>query len=143
MNLSYAQFPWLSTLLLLCIGGLVTILAIPGSRPREIKRVSAVYSGLTLVISAALFVAYDKHLGGLQFVEKIEWVPSMGITYFNGVDGFSLPMLLLKKPPQMFRRVACIASCGSFWISCKSTAIHVTWHRKLQGRLGTAKDAAF
>jgi NADH-quinone oxidoreductase subunit M len=95
MNLSYAQFPWLSTLMLLCIGGLGIILSIPGDRTREIKWVSAVLSGLTLVISAALFFAYDKSLGGLQFVEKIDWVRSMGISYFNGVDGFSMPMLLL------------------------------------------------
>jgi NADH-quinone oxidoreductase subunit M len=31
----------------------------------------------------------------MQFAEKIDWVPSMGISYFNAVDGFSLPMLLL------------------------------------------------
>ena len=34
-------------------------------------------------------------LGGLQFVEALEWVPSMGIRYANAVDGFNLPMLLL------------------------------------------------
>ena len=33
--------------------------------------------------------------GGLQFVEKFQWIPSLGITYFNGADGFGLPMLLL------------------------------------------------
>jgi NADH-quinone oxidoreductase subunit M len=31
----------------------------------------------------------------LQFVEKIPWVESLGISYFNAVDGFSLPNLLL------------------------------------------------
>jgi NADH-quinone oxidoreductase subunit M len=33
--------------------------------------------------------------GGYQFAEKIDWIPSMGIHYFNAVDGFNLPMLLL------------------------------------------------
>ncbi|MGD8530934.1 MAG: NADH-quinone oxidoreductase subunit M, partial [Syntrophobacterales bacterium] len=33
--------------------------------------------------------------GGLQFVEKVLWVESMGIYYFNAADGFNLPMLLL------------------------------------------------
>ena len=42
-----------------------------------------------------MFLAYDKSLGGLQFVEKVPWVPSLGINYFNAVDGFSLPNLLL------------------------------------------------
>src|SRR5208283_2721520 len=33
--------------------------------------------------------------GGLQFVEKFNWVPSLGIQYFLGVDGLGLLMVLL------------------------------------------------
>jgi len=95
MNLQYAPFPWLSSILLCCIGGLLTILLIPGHRHKEIKWVSAIYAGLTLVLSLNLFVIYDKAAGGFQFVERIPWVESLGIFYFNGVDGFSVPMLLL------------------------------------------------
>ncbi len=95
MPLTYAAFPFLSTILLACVAGLLIILFLPAEREREIKWVSAVCSGVTLAVSVFLFVAYDQELGGYQFVEKIDWVPSMGISYFNGVDGFSLPMLLL------------------------------------------------
>jgi NADH-quinone oxidoreductase subunit M len=95
MQIAYAGFPYLSTILLSCVGGLLIILLIPEDKTIHIKWVSAVCSGITLVISAYLFFAYDKSQGGLQFVEKIQWVPSMGITYYNGADGFSLPMLLL------------------------------------------------
>lgn len=95
MHLTPADFPYLSTLLFTCLGGLVMILFIPEDKKRHIKWVAAVCSGITLFVSIYLFFAYDKSLGGLQFVEKIEWIPSMGITYFNGADGFSLPMLLL------------------------------------------------
>ena len=48
-----------------------------------------------MVLSLLLFLAYDKNLGGLQFVENVPWIPSLGINYFNAVDGFSLPNLLL------------------------------------------------
>jgi len=95
MQMAYANFPWLSTLLLCCVGGLFLILFLPAHRKKEIKWVSAVFSGITFVVSMGLFLAYDKGKGGFQFVEKIDWVPSMGITWFNGADGFSLPMLLL------------------------------------------------
>lgn len=71
------------------------ILFIPEDKKDHIKWVSAVCSGITLIISIYLFFAYDKSLGGLQFVEKVRWIPSMGISYFNGADGFGLPMLLL------------------------------------------------
>jgi NADH-quinone oxidoreductase subunit M len=95
MDLHYAKFPYLSTLLIVCIAGLFTILLLPGREKNKIKWVSAVASGLTMVISIFLFIAYDKNLGGLQFVERVLWVPSLGIYYFNGADGFNLPMLLL------------------------------------------------
>jgi NADH-quinone oxidoreductase subunit M len=95
MTVQLATFPFLTALLLCCGGGLLAIMLIPGRYTRAIKIVSAVASGLTLVISVYLFVAYDKQAGGYQFVEHVNWVPSLGISYFNAVDGFSLPMLLL------------------------------------------------
>ena len=95
MELHYASFPFLTSLLLCCGLGLLTILLIPGTYTRTIKLVSAGFSALTLVISVYLFLSYDQNLGGYQFVERINWIPSLGISYFLGVDGFGLPMLLL------------------------------------------------
>lgn len=95
MDLHYATFPFLTSLLLCCGLGLMTILFIPGTHTRAIKMVSALFSGLTLLISIYLYLAYDQSLGGYQFVERRQWIPSLGISYFNGVDGFGLPMLLL------------------------------------------------
>ena len=93
--MEYTNFPYLSTILLSCIVGLLVILFIPEERQMQIKWVSAVFSGITLILSVYLFFAYDKGQGGLQFVEKVPWVESLGITYFNAADGFNLPMLLL------------------------------------------------
>jgi NADH-quinone oxidoreductase subunit M len=93
--MEYTNFPYLSTILLSCIVGLLVILFIPEERQTQIKWVSAVFSGITLILSVYLFFAYDKGQGGLQFVEKVPWVESLGITYFNAADGFNLPMLLL------------------------------------------------
>ena len=93
--MEYTGFPFLTAILLSCIAGLFVILVLPEHRKTEIKWVSAVVSGITLVLSLYLFVAYDKSQGGLQFVEKYRWVESIGITYLNAADGFNLPMLLL------------------------------------------------
>ncbi|GBC62609.1 NADH dehydrogenase [Desulfonema ishimotonii] len=95
MHMQFADFPYLSAILISCVAGLLVILMIPPERSRTIRQVSATFSGIPLILSLWLFFAYDKKAGGLQFVEKIMWVPSLGITYFNGADGFSLPMLLL------------------------------------------------
>ncbi len=93
--MEYTGFPFLTAILLSCVAGLFVILALPEQRKIEIKWVSAVFSGITLILSLYLFVAYDKSQGGLQFVEKYRWVESIGITYLNAADGFNLPMLLL------------------------------------------------
>ena len=95
MALHHASFPFLTCLLLCCGVGLLAILLIPGRHTRAIKWVSAICSGLTLLISIYLYLTYDKNLGGFQFVEHVAWIPSLGIAYFNGVDGFGMPMLLL------------------------------------------------
>ncbi|CAB1078310.1 NADH-ubiquinone oxidoreductase chain M (EC [Olavius algarvensis Delta 1 endosymbiont] len=93
--MEFTGFPYLTAILLSCVAGLFVILALPEERKSQIKWASAVFSGLTLILSLYLFIAYDKELGGLQFVEKYVWVESIGITYLNAADGFNLPMLLL------------------------------------------------
>jgi NADH-quinone oxidoreductase subunit M len=93
--MEFANFPYLTAILSSCVVGLLVILFIPDERKMLIKWVSLVSSGITMVLSIYLFFAYDKTQGGLQFVEKVLWVKSLGIYYFNAVDGFSLPMLML------------------------------------------------
>jgi NADH-quinone oxidoreductase subunit M len=95
MKMEFAQFPYLSCILLSCLAGLLVIFFVPEKRQKEIKWVSVVFSAITLALSLYLFWAYDRSRGGLQFVEKLTWVGSMGITYLNAVDGFNLPNLLL------------------------------------------------
>jgi NADH-quinone oxidoreductase subunit M len=93
--LTMAGFPWLSALLLDCLLGLLAILFIPGQRKELIRWVCAGSSAVALLITLILFILYDRSQGGLQFVEKSPWIPSLGIYYFNGLDGFNLPLVLL------------------------------------------------
>jgi len=93
--MEFEGFPYLTAILLSCVIGLLAILITPEERKAQIKWVSALFSGITLILSVYLFAAYDKSQAGLQFVEKYRWVDSLGITYLNAADGFNLPMLLL------------------------------------------------
>ena len=95
MHIDPARFPCLSAILVSCAVGMLTIMLIPQERKRLMKQVSVFFSGITLLLTLYVFFAYDKGLGGLQFVENVQWIPSLGISYFNGVDGFSVPNLLL------------------------------------------------
>ena len=95
MDIEITRFPYLSAILLTCLAGLILILFIPEKRKELIKRVSLVSSGAAMLLSIYLFFAYDKTQGGLQFVERVLWVKPLGIHYFNGADGFNLPLILL------------------------------------------------
>ncbi len=52
----------------------------------------------TLVEMAASFYilqSFDKEASSLQLVEAYPWIPSFGITYFLGIDGISLWLVIL------------------------------------------------
>ena len=38
---------------------------------------------------------FDSGSGAMQFMERAEWIPSFNIAYILGVDGLSLPMVVL------------------------------------------------
>ncbi len=93
--MTVSTFPVLSAILLTCVAGMLAVMLIPSERQVLIKQVSVVFSGIALLLCLYLFFAYNRGVGGLQFVEDVRWIPSLGISYFNAVDGFSLPNMLL------------------------------------------------
>jgi NADH-quinone oxidoreductase subunit M len=90
-----ARFPYLSSVLLSCVVGLMVILLTPAERKELIRWISAIFSGIAMALSFYVFFAFDKTQGGLQFVERVSWIDSLGIHYFNAADGFNLPLILL------------------------------------------------
>ena len=90
-----SQFPILTTILLSTIIPLLVILFIPDDRPQFVKQVSLLFAGIGVVLCLWLYVNYDVQKGGLQFVERYLWVKSLGIYYFNAIDGINAPMMLL------------------------------------------------
>src|SRR5512136_86746 len=95
MTIEMARFPYLSAILLSCVVGLIVILLTPSERKGLIRWTSATFSGIAMALAVCVFFAFDKTQAGLQFVEKVPWVPSLGIQYFNAADGFNLPLILL------------------------------------------------
>jgi len=95
MSMEMARFPYLSAILLSCVAGLMVILLTPAERKGLIRWTSAIFSGIALALSVYVFFAFDKTQAGLQFVEKVPWIESLGIQYFNAADGFNLPLILL------------------------------------------------
>jgi NADH-quinone oxidoreductase subunit M len=48
-----------------------------------------------LALTLVLFVAYDTGEGGYQFIERFDWISAFNIQYLLGVDGLSVPLVLL------------------------------------------------
>ncbi len=73
----------------------IVILLLPEGE-KKAPRVLALISGLiTLLLSGWAYFRYDITANGYQFVQRFEWLPALGISYYVGVDGISLPMVLL------------------------------------------------
>jgi len=89
------SFPILSSILLAPVLGVLIILFIPQKEDKIIKIVAAISTGITVLLSFIAYINYDKAVGGIQFVERIPWIDELGIVYALGVDGISLPLVLL------------------------------------------------
>ena len=85
----------LSWLIWLPVIGIAVILFIPREKESLIRITAAVATGIQLLLSLLLWSKFDSSLGTFQFVEKLEWIPSINIFYSLGVDGLSLPMVIL------------------------------------------------
>ncbi|MDQ7075936.1 MAG: NADH-quinone oxidoreductase subunit M [Gammaproteobacteria bacterium] len=50
---------------------------------------------LTFVLSIPLYTGFDLTTAAMQFSESAQWVPTFNIMYSLGVDGISMPLILL------------------------------------------------
>ncbi|MBU1678261.1 MAG: NADH-quinone oxidoreductase subunit M [Bacteroidetes bacterium] len=102
-------FPILSLLTFLPIIGMVVVLALPKKLELGIRYTALVFTGLQVVFAAVLLANYNYAAAGIyeessfQFIEKFRWIEIPGVSwlgtvkidYFMGVDGLSVPMILL------------------------------------------------
>ena len=64
-------------------------------RVEAIRWVTLGVTLLTLGLAVGLWASFDHTAGGPQFVDRVEWIPTVGTQYAVGVDGISLPLVLL------------------------------------------------
>ncbi|HWP97271.1 MAG TPA: NADH-quinone oxidoreductase subunit M [Syntrophomonadaceae bacterium] len=88
-------FPILSIALFAPLVGALLIAFLPRGGGRTIKWIAAAVTFVSLVLSIKVLVGYSFSQGGMQFIESVPWVADLGVRYALGVDGISLPLLLL------------------------------------------------
>lgn len=89
--------PILPIILLAPVAAALVLVFIPKDEHKLIKCVAAIGTFISLALSLYAYFAYDKALGGLQFVvgDQYVWIKDLGVTFLLAADGVSLPMLLL------------------------------------------------
>ena len=89
------QFPFLSVIIFTPLAAGLILLLVPAERKNLVRWISLAAAIIVLGLSAGLYASYDINAGGYQFIERIPWLPALGITYAAGVDGISMPMVLM------------------------------------------------
>ena len=85
----------ISWMLLFPVIGGCLLLFVPKEKTGILKKIAVGSVGVSLALAVIAFLSYDRMAGGYQFVDKIPWVPQLGITYHVGVDGINVVLLLM------------------------------------------------
>ncbi|MCX6006541.1 MAG: NADH-quinone oxidoreductase subunit M [Chloroflexi bacterium] len=88
----------LSWIIFLPVLGLLVIAVIPRPGQKTVKWIALAAALASFILSMIMFFLFDRSataIGHMQFEEKIAWIPAINSFYHLGVDGLSLPLVIL------------------------------------------------
>ncbi len=85
----------LSVLTWLPIAGGIVVMLVGDSRASIARWLALAIALAALAASVPLYLGFDTSTAALQFVERMPWIPSLRSDYYLGIDGISLPLILL------------------------------------------------
>ena len=102
-------FPWLSAAILFPIAASLLIPFVPDEGDGRKVRWYALGVALTtfLLTVGGYLNGYDPSIEGLQLVERVSWLPDLGLAWSVGADGLSMPLILLTS---FITALACLAA---------------------------------
>jgi NADH-quinone oxidoreductase subunit M len=86
---------YLSIILFTPLVGALVILLINKQNENAIRWVANIAALLGFVVSVPLWFWFNPQTADFQFMERAQWIPSVGAEYFLGVDGLSTLLILL------------------------------------------------
>ena len=93
--MAFLQAHLLTFILFSPVVGAVLLLFIPRERVGAIRWAALIVSLIPFGFALWLWFAYQPGVAGYQFVEQAVWYEAIGSSYHLGVDGISVPMVLL------------------------------------------------
>lgn len=88
------MLPIVSITLFLPLVGALLVIAFRKAPPQVAHTISIVTSGMTLVAAMMIWIRGINETGFAQ-LEQMDWMPAIGAAYRVGVDGVSLPLVML------------------------------------------------
>ena len=85
----------LSILIWLPVLGGGAVLAIGNNRSEMAKWAAVAISVVVFALSLTLWTGFDTSTAAMQFVENTPWITQFNINYHLGVDGISMPLIIL------------------------------------------------
>jgi NADH-quinone oxidoreductase subunit M len=89
------DMPLLSVLIWLPILGGVVVLAAGDNRPWDSRPTALIVSAITFLLSLLLYIYFDPSTAEMQFQELLPWISTFNVHYHLGVDGISMPLIIL------------------------------------------------
>lgn len=77
------------------IGGFLVLAAGDGNNGSGAKRLALAVSVVAFLLSIPLYSNFDVTTASMQFTEMMPWISTFNINYHLGVDGISMPLILL------------------------------------------------
>ncbi|MGQ9866647.1 MAG: NADH-quinone oxidoreductase subunit M [Pseudanabaenaceae cyanobacterium] len=86
----------LTFLMVLAFGGALVVGVLPQSwSAATVRRVALTVATVLVALGGILLGQFDRQDAALQLVERVPWIETLGLSYSLGVDGFSLPLVML------------------------------------------------
>lgn len=93
MNLP--PLPYISIITFAPLVGTFIIMMMRRENVAGIRWTAVITTGISLLTTILVWLAYDQSKGGVQFRDIVPLVPQFGISLNLGVDGISMPLVLL------------------------------------------------
>jgi len=90
------EVPWITTIILLPLLACVLIPIIPDQRGRTVRWYALGVGMTNLVLTLyAFWQNYDIQSSDFQLQETYSWIPQLGLNWSVGIDGLSMPLIVL------------------------------------------------
>lgn len=92
----FSHMPLLSLILWVpVVGGALCLLTGDDKNALKARMIALGTAIINMALCVPLYLGFDKSSYAMQYVERVDWISNFGINYYLGVDGISMPMVIL------------------------------------------------